>query len=303
VGLVCGFFIGRWFTLIYEPKRMRRDREQMLAAVASLMSSTDKLNEDVDVHNAALFEAERDISEIRGVAEVEHVQDRLLTDITYMVEANRKLEDELVESRQMLAIQAQELDKRKREARTDALCNVGNRKAFDEALHFMLNKLRGKKRYFSLMLIDVDNFKRINDTFGHSAGDQVLTAIGEALKSAVRPCDTVCRLGGDEFAILFDRTGEKQVRNVALRLRAQVEEMDFITGDENQRTLVTMSMGVTTAVPADTDASLYNRADEALYKSKAHGRNCLSLKLSNGDPLNHSRQRADDQLPKSFART
>lgn len=278
VGLFCGFFIGRWFTLAYEPKKLRKDRERTLAALTSLMTSTDKLNEDVDVHNAALVEAEKDISELEAVGKVEQLQSRLLFDITNMVEANRKLEHELVESRYQLALQAQELDKRKREARTDPLCKIGNRTAFDEAVQYMIAKMRTKRRSFSLMLIDVDHFKRINDTFGHSTGDAVLTSIGEALRDSVRPGDIVCRLGGDEFAILLDRTSEKQVRAVGLRIRSSIENLEFAIG-ENQATVVTLSMGITCASPQDSQRSLYDRADEALYKSKSQGRNCLSIKL------------------------
>lgn len=301
VGLFCGFFIGRWFTLAYEPRKLRNDRERTLAALMSLMNSTDKLNKDVDVHNAALVEAEKDISELNAVGEVEHVQDRLLADITYMVEANRKLEDELVESRYKLAQQAQELDKRKKEARTDALCDTGNRKAFDEALHFMIAKLRSKRRHFSLMLIDVDHFKRINDTFGHPAGDIVLKRIGQALRAAVRPGDFVCRLGGDEFAILLDRTSEANVRQVGLRLRSAVEDLNLIVGEQSdQTTVVTLSMGITCATDQDTERSIYDRADEALYKSKSQGRNCLSLKLSDGKVKHDPSSQAPDAARGTF---
>lgn len=284
VGLFCGFFIGRWYTLANEPRKLRRDRERTLQAMTSLLSSTDKLNEDVDTHNAALVEAEKDISQLQVEgeghvgAQFETLQSKLLEDITVMAESNRRLEQELTVSRYQIEQQAQELDKRKQEARTDALCRTGNRKAFDEAIQFMLSRFGSKTVSFALMLIDVDKFKRINDTFGHAAGDSVLINIGNALKECVRPGDIVCRLGGDEFAILLNRTGEKEVQLVGDRIRHTVETLDFQVGDESQTTVVTMSMGLT-AVRADDDAhTIYERADQALYESKQLGRNRLTTR-------------------------
>lgn len=278
VGLLCGFFIGRWVTLAHEPHKLRRDREKTLDALTTLLNSTDKLNEDVDFHNAALVEAEKDISEMRAQGEVEHLQSRLLDDITSMVQSNRKLENELVQSRYQLERQAEELDKRKKEARTDSLCQTGNRKAFDEAMQYMLSRaVTGTP--FSLMLVDVDNFKRINDTFGHSAGDSVLMNIGDALKACVRPGDIVCRLGGDEFGVLLESTGDAEAQAVGQRIRATVETLDFMVDGEDLTTVVTMSMGLTAYRRNDSKKKLYDRADEALYESKALGRNRLTTRL------------------------
>ncbi len=280
VGLICGFFIGRWYTLAHEPRKLRKNRERTMAALTSLLTSTDKLNEDVDCHNAALVEVEKDISQIDSDdGAFDSLRSRLLSDITTMVHSNRKLESELVQSRYQLHQQSEELDKRKREARTDTLCQTGNRKAFDEAMQYMFARRSSKGGSFALMLIDVDNFKRINDTFGHSSGDAVLINIGNALKACIRPGDVVCRLGGDEFAIILDKTGPEEVALVGSRIRSTIEQLDFLVDEaEGQRTVVTLSMGLT-AVDQDDDAlSLYDRADEALYDSKSHGRNRLSIR-------------------------
>ncbi|MEM7476404.1 MAG: GGDEF domain-containing protein [Planctomycetota bacterium] len=283
IGFVFGFLGGRWYTLGNEPRKLRKDREKTLEALTSLLSSTNKLNEDVDVHNAALVEAERDLSAIQVGGEVENLQTRLLSDITTMVHSNRKLENELVQSRYQLEKQAEELDKRKKEARTDGLCQTGNRKAFDEAIQYMLSKKAAKNRGFALMLIDVDKFKRINDTFGHSAGDGVLVNIGDALKASVRPSDMVCRLGGDEFAVILDNTDDGDVALVGSRIRSYIENIDFMVGEQNESTVVTMSMGLTAVRDGDTARSIYDRADEALYESKSRGRNRLTLKQEHAE--------------------
>lgn len=282
VGLICGFFIGRWFTLAHEPRKLRKDRERTMEALTSLLSSTDKLNEDVDVHNARLFEAEKDISQLKAEGDVENLQSRLLTNIASMVQSNRELEDELVLSRYKLQKQAQELDQRKKEARTDPLCQIGNRKSFDEALDYMLTRKGAKGADFALMLIDVDHFKRINDTFGHSAGDNVLIKIGNVLKQVARSADVVCRLGGDEFAILLDDVSKETFAILGARIRYATENLDFYVGDNDETTVVTLSMGITGARPGDTPLSIFERADEALYESKSLGRNRLTVLQDRG---------------------
>lgn len=277
IGLGSGFMIGRWFTLAREPESIRKDRDRTLTALMTLLASTDKLNENVGEHSTALAVAQEDISQLKGNDEVEVLQGKLLHSIESMVESNRKLEDELVVSRYQLEQQTQQLDATKREARTDALCELGNRKAFDEAMSFMATRLKSHGTQYALMLIDIDYFKRINDTFGHAAGDLVLMSIGQSLVDCVRPDDQVFRIGGDEFGILLKGVSEENVTAVGKRIREDVELCDFHVEEES--TVVTMSMGLTIAQPRDTPETLFVRADEALYQSKEQGRNRLTTKI------------------------
>ena len=185
VGLLCGFLMGRFYTLSRETKRLVKDREKTLSGLVELMRSTNQLNEDVDVHNSALQDAKQELELLDREDEIDELQTALISNITRVVQANRKLENDLVVSRYQLENQAQELDRSRREARTDGLCNVGNRKAVDETLQFMVSRYQQNqdpKASFGLMLIDIDHFKRINDTFGHKAGDEVLTSISLALE-------------------------------------------------------------------------------------------------------------------------
>lgn len=277
IGTVIGFFIGRSFTLQNEPQRLKKDRERTLEALVGLMESTEQLNQEVDVHNVALTSAKTDLSEI----DLDHEQGRniqsdLMQHISTVVEANRQLENDLTKSRFDLQRQAQELDISRREARTDALCRVGNRKAFDETLAYRMKMFQDKSENFGLMLIDVDHFKRINDTFGHQSGDEVLISIGAALKQCVRPEDFVARLGGDEFAIILHGLDAENANLVGNRIRGTIELYDFSVGDEKgSSTVVTLSMGLAVATISDSLEQLYDRADKALYKSKDLGRNRL----------------------------
>ena len=126
------------------------------------------------------------------------------------------------------------------------------------------------------MIIDVDYFKRINDTFGHTSGDQVLVSIGAALKECVRPEDFVARIGGDEFAIILDGLNKDNATLVGNRIRSTIELYDFQVGDDKgSTTVVTLSMGLAVAHKNDDKQNLYERADQALYRSKELGRNRL----------------------------
>lgn len=281
IGLASGFMIGRWYTLSNEPKKLQKDRDQTLEALMTVLTSTDKLNEDVGEHNEALAEARKDISQIEASGEVGALQGRLLESVTQMVASNRKLENELVVTRYQLEEQAQVLDETKKEARTDALCHLGNRKAFDEAIKYAVSQQQTGGASSALMLIDVDHFKRINDTFGHAAGDRVLVSIGQSLMNCVRPNDQVFRIGGDEFGILLHEVSTENVSAVAKRIRSDIELCEFHVDIESESTVVTLSMGLTVAESKDTPETFFVRADEALYHSKEHGRNRLTTKVSN----------------------
>ena len=293
VGLMCGFFIGRFYTLSNETRRLKKHRQETLTGLLTLMNSTDRLNEDVDTHNTALASAKEELAAIRTEEAFDDLQSALMTNISRVVESNRRLENDLVVSRYKLETQAQELDRTRKEARTDGLCNVGNRKAVDETLAFMVSRYYSQQASFGLMLIDIDHFKRINDTFGHQAGDEVLTSIALALKECVRPQDFVGRLGGDEFCILLEGLSEKDAKTVGSRVRSAIELYDFSINDAGQSTVVTMSMGLAVIRPEDDVASLYERADQALYKSKQLGRNRLyTIADEDSDSLTAAEQAA-----------
>jgi len=239
VGLLCGFLMGRFYTLSKETKRLKKDREKTLGGLMELMKSTNQLNVDVDSHNSALQDAKQELELMDREDHLDELQTALISNITRVVQSNRRLENDLVVSRYQLENQAQELDRSRREARTDALCDVGNRKG--------------------LMLVDIDHFKRINDTFGHQAGDEVLSSISVALKESVRPGDFVGRLGGDEFCIMFDGLGDANARLVGARIRSNIELYNFSLGESETSTVVTMSMGLTVIRPEDDAVSLYEK--------------------------------------------
>jgi diguanylate cyclase (GGDEF)-like protein len=153
----------------------------------------------------------------------------------------------------------------------DPLTGCYNRRGFDEHLKVEMVRARRYRRPISLMVLDVDHFKQVNDGYGHLVGDVVLRRLAEVLASQFRTTDVVCRFGGDEFAVIFPETPREDVMRLAERLRARVAGL--YPGEELPRVL-TISLGIA-AFPEDAGEpeALLHAADRALYRAKAGGRN------------------------------
>lgn len=160
-------------------------------------------------------------------------------------------------------------------ASIDPLTSVLNRRAFMERLDAEANRARRKKIAFSFVITDIDYFKKINDTFGHQAGDIVLQRFSKKLSDSLRSYDFVGRYGGEEFTICLPHTETPQARNVAERLRKSIEKMNMKLPGEADPVKITASFGVASYHPNSDDNldSLVRRADRALYEAKSQGKN------------------------------
>ena len=160
----------------------------------------------------------------------------------------------------------------RRHARTDVLTGVANRAAFDERLSEELERRKRFRNAVSLLVWDVDLFKRINDDYGHRAGDAVLREVARALSARKRATDHLARYGGEEFVLLLIGTPVTEARRVAEQLREAVAALKF--GFRGTPIRVTASCGLTELRDDDDPQTAFDRADAALYRAKAAGRNC-----------------------------
>ena len=177
-----------------------------------------------------------------------------------------------VQTRTLLEAQQGALMQQSTLALTDALTGLGNRRYFDETLSREMARTKRNASPLSLVLLDIDFFKKINDVYGHTTGDAVLKELASLMATNLRQCDWIARYGGEEYALILPDTPCLEALKLLERLRLLVEKQVFAR--EHSPMKITVSMGITQYdVKRHTLESLIEEADEALYEAKNHGRN------------------------------
>jgi diguanylate cyclase (GGDEF)-like protein len=161
---------------------------------------------------------------------------------------------------------------------TDGLTGLFNHRHFWNLMNTELTRVNLHRGNLALTIIDLDDFKRVNDKFGHAVGDLLLQTVATVLKDTVRDTDIVARYGGEEFALLLPDTDESGVQQVAEKIRAAVEAIRFNVPETDITLKVTVSIGV--SVFRGNRREFFNAADRALYKSKAAGKNCVHYAIA-----------------------
>ncbi|MCP2019968.1 GGDEF domain-containing protein [Pseudomonas laurylsulfatiphila] len=157
----------------------------------------------------------------------------------------------------------------------DPLTGTGNRIAMDQTLQREIELSRRHLQPLSVLMLDIDHFKLVNDTHGHSTGDDVLKAVAASIKNQLRNVDMVFRYGGEEFLILLSNTSREAAAMVGERLRFAVQSEEYLA--DAHAILLTVSLGCSTLLPGESADSLLRRADSALYVAKREGRNRLEM--------------------------
>lgn len=216
------------------------------------------------------------INEDTKPEEFKSVLNTVLADTKNMMDQNQQLEEQLTQSSQAMAEMKKDLEKIRREAMTDGLTGLSNRKAFDEEIMRVHHETVESEEAgtYSLMMLDIDHFKSFNDHYGHQVGDQVLRLVARTLTDGVKGRDIAARYGGEEFAIILPDTPLEYALKVGDSLRKAVATKDVInrsTGEKLGR--ITMSVGVAEYMAGEDQHSLIERSDAALYTAKHNGRN------------------------------
>jgi len=175
-----------------------------------------------------------------------------------------------------------------RAATIDSLTEVFNRQLFDLRLHQELERAKRTSSTLAVLLIDVDDFKIINDTHGHAVGDAVLRAVARILRSMVRVFDVCARYGGDEFAVVMPNCHSASAAASAERIRENIASNYNADGQLTGLSRVTVSIGVAILDGGEAPEQVLRRADESLYQAKAGGKNCVRMSSSRrGVPLSN----------------
>lgn len=191
-----------------------------------------------------------------------------------MANHNRTLTDQLQKSSREIETLRTSLESVRVESLTDGLTGLANRRMFDETLRMRIEEAKAQRTELSLLLCDIDYFKRFNDTWGHHTGDQILRFLASALQAHARPDFLVARYGGEEFAVVMPRLSARVAQQTAEALREAIQAKRLRRRSTNEDLgQVTVSIGIARLQSGDTPAGLIERADACLYASKRNGRN------------------------------
>ena len=252
-------------------EKQRKQAEEMHETMFKLHELTGNIGQNMNDHAGRMQEINSDLA--TAVADDDsNLKSTLLDAVSEVTKANEQLQDQLKNAEAKLVEQAKTIEKHMAAARTDALTGVLNRRAFDEEIGRRVSEFQRYRTPVSLLMADIDYFKKFNDSHGHQAGDDVLKMAARTLQGAMRDVDFVCRYGGEEFAIIMPGTELTGGGMAAERARIAIEKA--IHEFEGKVLKVTLSCGVASAMPGEDVASVIRRADEALYESKKAGRNC-----------------------------
>jgi diguanylate cyclase len=224
------------------------------------------------------------LSETEDILQINELLENLMKD-THMMQA------EIVRSREALIQQRESVESsqekiRKLQAeltqlsetvRVDQLTGVLNRRGFDEAIIKEISRTKRNNSKLSIAFLDIDNFKKLNDSFGHHVGDEALQLLAKTIQTTIRPTDVVSRFGGEEFVILLPETDIEQAVGTVMRLQRALTKQFFMANNERQ--LITFSAGVALFNKNETEAAVLSRADQAMYLAKKSGKNRVMTEI------------------------
>ncbi len=234
-------------------------------------------------HGNLLSTTER-FSQMAKIEDIRHIRNALTQEVSELkkIVAEKQKKDQASYSRLTKRIDGlqSKLNKAKEEATLDPLTRIANRGGFDSMIKRWIAEHRESEAPLVLAMLDIDDFKKINDTHGHQIGDRVLVCAAQWLTSNIRAEDMAARYGGEEFAVLLANVKLKQAESKFTNLLERIAESNYQYNKGNQTSTIrfTFSCGLSEFSPGDSPEALIERADEALYQAKKNGKNQVKLK-------------------------
>lgn len=260
-------------------KRQLTDAQARLRDM--LVGFTDRLagfSTSTDHYHETLTRGAREIEQADDISMLANVVKEMLSETREVQENAKRSSTELnalrheVESANHHIVRLQrELDETSELVRHDPLTGVLNRKGLDEALEREISVCRRRSSPLCIALLDIDNFKQLNDTFGHRTGDEALRHLTTVMRESLRPHDLIGRYGGEEFVILLPDTDEEHALSAITRLQRELTKRFFLA--DNKRLLITFSAGITRLVGDEDPYRAIDRSDKAMYAAKRAGKN------------------------------
>lgn len=265
----------------HERETYQRAGDQINSALHDVSDIMQNVKETTNQFTNVLKTATDTLVDVQIPDEVKEVLATINAETERMLQYNHELEKRLDQSSLMMDSIKRDMDRIRREAVTDGLTGIANRKAFDEQINRLCRESKRDGLIFSFVMIDIDHFKAFNDSYGHQVGDQVLRLVAMTLVNEVKGQDMVARYGGEEFVVILPGTNADAARAVAENLRKAVESKEVLNRATGQSLgQITVSLGVAQFYGSEGAEELIRRADMALYSAKDKGRNQVSMALT-----------------------
>jgi diguanylate cyclase len=258
----------------YDQERFKQSQAEFIEVISKFTESATQVEDQVTLIDKALQVSEEKLGNNNTNASLVFIVADLL-DNTHIMKASIDLmKQQIEESKQEITALHEKLERATDEALTDPLTGLTNRRGLSKSIEAAILSAEESKLYPCVLMIDIDHFKKINDTFGHLLGDRAIKIVGKTLKSQIKGKDTAARYGGEEFCVLLPETELTHAVGVAENIRRAVENMRIRRASDNQEICrMTISIGVACFKFNESITSLIERADKALYQSKNDGRN------------------------------
>jgi len=263
-------------------EQIRDAGDQLNKELASVAEAIKQAQKSSELYGVSLASAGRELETHTEPTAVKKIVETLSAATRRVQKENKSLEKRLAESTAEVGRLREHLEQVRRDATTDALTSLANRKAFDDELDRACQEAREKGEPLSLAVLDIDHFKQFNDNWGHQTGDQVIRYVSSVIGRMAPPPRFAARYGGEEFAMIFPRERAADVLQTLEDIREEISSRSLKRRSTNDDLgAITVSAGLAELNPGESMEALIGRADDALYASKRTGRNKVTTAQSN----------------------
>jgi diguanylate cyclase len=275
----------RYFGTVAETQALRETSKRLESAVAQLVGFLNKAGVNTAQYGETLKSASGQLRDTTKIEDIRSVVASVLAETKKMAEQHRQLQHELTTSAREMSELRENIVSARREAQTDALTGIANRKFFEQRIEENVRDAMRTGDDLCLLVLDIDHFKKFNDTYGHQLGDQVLRLVAKTFTECIKGRDTAARYGGEEFVVLLPHTNLANAIKLADHLRLTVAGK-MIVNRQTGKSLgqITLSIGVAHYRSGEPVTKFIQRADKALYKAKGSGRNQVMAEEDTSKP-------------------